>query len=154
MSKFKKLFQYKKTMLKDSSGIIKIQIFGKTLYSLLEKRKRYKLEYLTVTAFNLCKFLKTTHMSKITNTTLDVTEPHPRWENELLLFCFLDVTDTSEISFGQILQNFQIYNWTAKLDLFKKLAKRWNALTLFLLGFWGRLRTRWPYSPPVPPPPL
>ena len=78
MSKFKKLFQYKKTMLKDSNGIIKIQIFGKTLHSSLGKRKRYKLEYLIVTAFNQCKYLKTTHMSKITNTTLDVTEPHPR----------------------------------------------------------------------------
>ena len=55
-------------MLKDSNNTISIQIVGKELYGLLEE-KCYKLEHLMITAFNEHKYLRTTLMTKIINTT-------------------------------------------------------------------------------------
>ena len=81
-------------MLKDSNDAIEIQIVGKKLYKLLEEKKCYKLEHLMITAFNECKYLRTTLMTKITNITLDVAEQVPSCEIEVLLIFFLDMTDT------------------------------------------------------------
>ena len=92
--KGQKCFQYEKAILKDSNDSFEIQIVGKKLYSLLEEKKYYKLEHPRITAFNQCKYLRTTPMTKINNITLDVAEPVPSWENKVLLICFLDVTDT------------------------------------------------------------
>ena len=106
--KGQKFFQFKKAVLKDSNDIVEIQIVGKKLYNLLEEKKCYKLEYLMIIAFNQCKYLRTTTMTKITNTTLDVVELLPSYKNDVLLFCFLEVNDTLNEKFVQILQNFQI----------------------------------------------
>ena len=81
-------------MLKNTNDTLEIQIVGKKLYSLLEEKKCYKLEHLMITAFNPCKYLRTPPMTKITNITLDVPEPVPSCENEVLLICLLEVTDT------------------------------------------------------------
>ena len=92
--KGQKFFQYKKAMLRDSSDTIEIQIVGKKLFSLLEEKKCYKLDHLMITAFNQCKYLRTTPMTKITNIILDVAEPLPSCDNEVLLIWLVDVTDT------------------------------------------------------------
>ena len=60
------------------------------------------------TAFNQCKYVRATPMTKITNITLDGAKPLPKFENEAMLFCFLDMTDTSTKNFVQTFQNFQI----------------------------------------------
>ena len=56
--------------------------------------KCYEPEHLMITTFNQCKYLRTTPMTNITNITLDVAEPVPSCKNEVLLICFLDMTDT------------------------------------------------------------
>ena len=39
-------------------------------------------------------------MTKVTDISLDVAEPLLSCENEVLLFCFLDVTDTSKKNYA------------------------------------------------------
>ena len=56
-----------------------------------------------ITAFNQYINLRTTPMTKITNITLDVAEPLPSCDNEVLLIWFVDVTD---IDMRKILRKF------------------------------------------------
>ena len=71
---------------------LKFKLLIKILDSLLKEKKCYKLEHPMITAFHQCKYLRTIPMTKITNITLDVTEPLPSSDNEVFLICFLDVT--------------------------------------------------------------
>ena len=56
-----------------------------------------------ITAFNQYINLRPTPMTKITNITLDVAEPLPSRDNEVLLIWFVDVTD---IDMRKILRKF------------------------------------------------
>ena len=47
-----------------------------------------------ITGFNQSKYLRTTTRTKITNIILDVAEPLPSCDNEVLLIWLVDVTDT------------------------------------------------------------
>ena len=73
------------------------------LFSLLEEKKCYKLEQMMITGFNQYINLRTTPMTKITNMTLDVAEPLPSCDNEVLLIWCVDVTD---IDMKKILRKF------------------------------------------------
>ena len=94
MSKLKSFSNIKKQCYKIATTPSKFKLLVKKLYNLLEEKKCYKLEHLMITAFNQCKYLRTTPMTKITNITRDVAKLLPSRENEVLLIYFLNVTDT------------------------------------------------------------
>ena len=70
-----KVLNYKRALLKDNQDSILIQLFNQKIFSNMQEGSHYRFSYTIISSFNQEKYLRSTQITTIADTDIEISPP-------------------------------------------------------------------------------